>query len=105
MSDGGPDQDVAPTGRPVGVRAAGQPGAGLRWADPGELVLDVADRVVVREQDREWLAEVAVSAARIVEAPSLEGLPRVVRLADPADWPAARARAGLALLRSLDLPE
>jgi hypothetical protein len=101
---GGPDEPVAPSGRPVGVRPAGQPGAPLRWADPGELVLDVTDRVVVREQDREWLADVAVAAARLVEWPPRDGLTRVVRLANPAEWPAAPTRAGLALLRSLDLP-
>ena len=104
MSDTSPEQPAAMTGRPVGVRAAGQPGAALRWADPGDLALDVGDRVVLRDQDREWLAEVTVSADRIVEVPPLDNVPRVVRLADPAEWPATTPRAGLALLRSLDLP-
>lgn len=91
--------------RPAGVREAGQPGAPLGWVDPGGLALDVGGRVVVRDGERAWLAEVAVSADRIVEAPALPALPVVDREADVSEWPASAPRAGLALLRSLDRPD
>jgi hypothetical protein len=104
MTDAGVGWPEGADRRPVGARTTTQPSGALRWVDPGDLVLDVAARVIVHEQGQEWLAEVAVSAARVVEAPPLDNLPRVVRLADATDWPTAPPRAGLALLRSLNLP-
>jgi hypothetical protein len=91
--------------RPVGVRPADNRSGLLRWAERGDLALEVGDQVVVRDAHGEWLAVVAVAAARIVEAPPLGDLPRIVRRAIPAEWPASPPRAGLALLRSLDLPD
>jgi hypothetical protein len=104
LNGGGVGQNGSP-GRPVGVRPAGDRWAPIRWADPGGLALDVGQRVMVRDGTGEWPAEVVVSADRIVEAPALEGLVLVIGPADDAAWPAAPAGAGLALLRSLNLPD
>jgi hypothetical protein len=60
---------------------------------------------MIQEHGQEWLAQVVVAADRIVEAAPFGDLPRIVRTADPAGWPSEAARAGLALFRSLDLPD
>jgi hypothetical protein len=90
--------------RPVGVRPAGERWAPIRWVEPGALAHDVGDRVVVQEAGQEWLAEVVVAAAQIIEAPPLDDLPAIVGPADEAAWPSPTPGAGQALLRSLPLP-
>lgn len=104
MNGGGVGHNGRP-GRPVGVRPAGNRWAPIRWADPGSLALAVGQRVMVRDRAGEWPAEVVVSSDRIVEAPALADLALVIGPADDAAWPAAPSGAGLALLRSLDLPD
>jgi hypothetical protein len=100
-----PEQPRRPAGvRPAGVRPAGERWAPIRWVDPGPQVFEVGDRVVVRDDSREWPAEVVVAATQVVEAPPLDSLPAIVGPADAASWPAEAPGAGAALLRSLPLP-
>jgi hypothetical protein len=60
----------------------------------------------VREGDGlEWLGEVVVPPARLVEwPPDLGGLPVIVRRASDAEWPSPPATDGRRLLDSLGLP-
>jgi hypothetical protein len=100
---------VQPGPPPAGIRpierAPDDTGAGrLRWVTAGSLVLELGDRVVVRERDREWLGEVVVPPDRLVEWPEQDGLPIVVRRASAAEWPVDPAQDGTRLLESLALP-
>ena len=88
----------------------------LQYADAGDLPLAPGDWVVVdsaRVSEVEggpgapdtWVGEVVIAPEQLVEAAPLGTLPRVLRLASPAERPPARTEgAGLHLLRSLGLP-
>jgi hypothetical protein len=101
-----PDPDKAPAGiRPApGSRPDGS--ERLRWVDPGPLTLTFGDRVVVRDAGgSEWLGEVAVPPARLVEWPAdLDRLPVVTRRASDTEWPSPPTTEGRRLLDSLGLP-
>jgi hypothetical protein len=108
--------DPAAGPAPVGVRpmtspfnrpAPGAVMTRLRWVQPGSLVLQYGDRVVVGEGEDAWLGEVVVPVERLLEWPGLAelpDLPLVVRRAEDAEWPAPPDTAGRRLLESLALP-
>ncbi|MCC7368355.1 MAG: hypothetical protein IT306_08030 [Chloroflexi bacterium] len=89
--------------RPVGVRAVtGWLRHRLVWASPNGVTLRHGDRVLVEDGATSWLAEVVVMPDQIVEAVSLDVLPRVARQASHADgWPTPPERAGARLLATL----
>jgi hypothetical protein len=95
---------------PVGIRPASgstlTSSGRLRWVDPGPLTLTFGDRVVVRDAGgSEWLGEVAVPPARLVEWPAdLDRLPVVTRRASDTEWPSPPTTEGRRLLDALGLP-
>jgi hypothetical protein len=85
--------------RETGIRASQ-----LRWVWPGPFELAFGDRVAVRERDDEWLGEVVLPAARLVEWPEQADLPEVSRRVPDAEWPSPPPTDGRQLLESLELP-
>ena len=86
------------------ARESGIRHALLRWVSSGPFELAFGDRVAVRERDGEWLGEVVVPSARLVEWPVQEGLPVVSRRVPDDEWPGPPSTTGSALLESLALP-
>lgn len=96
--------DPAPVGvRPV-VRETGIRDARMRWVRSGPFELSFGDRVAVRDGDDEWLGEVVLPSARLVEWPALEDLPEVSRRVPDVEWPNPPPAAGRQVLEALALP-
>jgi hypothetical protein len=93
---------------PAGVRRVeGETGiraSRLSWVEAGPFELAPGDRVAVRENGDEWLAEVVVPPAHLVEWDTLGDLPVIARRVPASEWPSGPIRDGRRLLESLALP-
>ena len=77
----------------------------LVYVDPDGFDLAAGDRIVVAVDGGELVGVVILAPRQVVESALVGQLPPIRRRARPGEWPmAGPGTAGLALLRSLDLP-